>query len=854
MNDSRLCYRILLIVSLLLVTGGFRKASGLGITGILEGTVRDKQSREPLVGVSVFIVGTNQGGTTDAEGFYRIHNIRAGQYDVRFSYIGYATVTMKDVTILADLRTRIDVELESATIELEAVEVRAERPLIQKDQAATAFNIGEVKLDRLPVTRFQEVLALQPGTTLEGHVRGGRLHEVTFLVDGLPIQDVIGGGVGANLPKSSISGMTIYTGGFEAEYGNALSGVVNVITRTAGDKHTVSLRLDKDDWVSESLNKQQDRSTEMELSAGGPLKNGQLYYFTANTVYASDTRWWQDFQHYSLWPVSQEFSGFGKVEYVFSPETRLNLQGIYSLRKWHDYEFSWRFNLDGLPVRSRNSYRVALVLSETVSKNAYYTLSLSRFYHRSRVGEGSPGQLSLQPYQYDFFLRYIVDGQRNWWANTRQLIYSLKGDLSLHLAKIHLLKGGVEFNLYDIASDLVKYEPQTTYFGKPIVDAPLLDYSNKYKYYPKSGSVFIQDKIELVRDGSNVSFGLRWEFLDPTAQRPIVEFVPTRPNQYEQQVVGWTRARFKHQFSPRIAVAAPVGLASFFFMNFGDYFQFPLFDYLYSGINPVQLREGVKNVLTGNPDLEPERTRAWEVGFKYGLSSNVVASITHFRKTTKNQVDSKTLIPFDSKAAGDYGFATYVNHAEANSSGLEIVISRERDENLSGSISYAYMTTEGISEYVDQSINLAQWGFPLAVKPYPLSWDQRHTVKCDAEFRLPAAIRANLIVLYNSARPYTYYPTRDGFSPLDSTKAFVPNNRRMEDVAFINVKLTRRFELGEVNKYLVTLYADIRNLINKKNVRWIDSSGRIGGELGDPGAYYDPRRVRVGVRVEYSER
>jgi len=140
------------------------------------------------------------------------------------------------------------------------------------------------------------------------------------------------------------------------------------------------------------------------------------------------------------------------------------------------------------------------------------------------------------------------------------------------------------------------------------------------------------------------------------------------------------------------------------------------------------------------------------------------------------------------------------------------------------------------------------------VKPYPLSWDQRHTVKCDAEFKLPAAVQANLIVLYNSARPYTYYPTRDGFSPLDSTKAFVPNNRRMEDVAFINVKLTRRFELGEVNKYLVTLYADIRNLINKKNVRWIDSSGRIGGELGDPGAYYDPRRVRIGIRVEYSKR
>jgi len=854
MNDSRLLYRILLILSLLLVTGGFREANGLGITGILEGTVRDKQSREPLVGVSVFIVGTNQGGTTDAEGGYRIHNIRAGQYDVRFSYVGYKTVTMKGVTILADLRTRIDVELETATIELEAVEVRAERPLIQKDQAATAYTIGDIKLEKLPVTRFHEVLSLQPGTTLEGNVRGGKIHEVTFLVDGLPIQDVIGGGAGANIPKSSISGITIYTGGFEAEYGNALSGVVNVITKSAGDHHAAALRIDRDSWLPENWNKQQDHATEVEFSVGGPLRLGRLYYFTANTIYATDTRWWQDFRHFFLSPVSQEFTGFGKVEYLFSPSTRLNVQGIYSLRKWHDYEFSWRFNLDGLPVRSRNSFRVASVLSQTLSKSSFYTLSLSTFYHRSRIGEGSPSGLTLEPYQYDFFLRYIVDGHRNWWANSRQVIYTLKGDFNVQLAKIHLFKAGVEINQYDIASDLIKYEPQTTYFGKPIVGAALLNYSNSYKYHPRSGSVFVQDKVELVRDGSNVSVGVRWDFLDPTAERPIVEFVPTRPKQYEQRITGMAKARFKQQVSPRLAVAVPVGPASFFFLNFGDYFQFPLFDYLYSGINPVQIREGAKNVLTGNPDLEPERTRAWEIGFKYGLTHNVVASVTHFRKTTRNQIDSKTLIPFDSKSSGDYGFASYVNHAEANASGLEILISRERDENLSGSISYAYMTTEGISEYVDQTINLAQWGFPLAVKPYPLSWDQRHTVKCDAEFKLPAAVQANLIVLYNSARPYTYYPTRDGFSPLDSTKAFVPNNRRMEDVAFINVKLTRRFELGEVNKYLVTLYADIRNLINKKNVRWIDSSGRIGGELGDPGAYYDPRRVRIGIRVEYSKR
>lgn len=821
-----------------------------GITGIIEGKIVDKQTNEPLIGVNVVVLGTNFGAATDAEGFYQITNVRAGVYDVSYTIVGYKRLVMRRVTVLPDLRTRLDIALEETSIELETVEVRAEKPLIQRDQAATAFTIGEIKLEKLPVTKFQDVLSLQPGTTIEGNVRGGKVHEVTFLVDGLPVQDVIGGGLGASLPRSSISGLTIHTGGYEAEYGNALSGVVNVITKAGGNQSDLTLRVGRDTWLPTRWMKQTDRLTEAEVTAGGPLIPDRLFYFTANTVLLSDTRWWQDFDHFFSSPIHREYSGFGKVEYQFSPTTKLGMQGIYSLRAWRDYEFSWRFNLDGLPARSRDSYRLAAVFSQTVSENTYYTIHLSRFYLNNRIGEGSAAGLSLQPYEYDFFLRYIVNGQRNWWARAEQSIYTAKADATTLIARSHLFKVGFELNQYDISSTLVKYEPQTTYFGKPILNAPLLNYSNHYGYQPRSGSIYVQDKVELVRDGSNVSFGLRWDFLDPTAERPIVEYVPVRQNEYEQRIVGRAKAKFKHQLSPRMAAALPAGPSSFFFLNFGHYFQFPLFDYLYSGISPIQLREGTKSVLAGNPDLEPERTVAWEAGFKYGINPNLVGSITYFRKAFKNQIDSKTLAPADSKFAGDYGYASFVNNAEANATGLEIVLSRERDERLAGSVSYSYMVTEGISEYADQRINYAQWGFPLVVKPFPLSWDQRHTIKADGEFTLPADIQANLVVLYNSARPYTYYPTRDGFVPMDSTKSLLPNNRRMEDVVFVNIKLSRRFEFGESNRYVILVYADARNVFNRWNIRWIDSSGRIGGELGDPGAYYDPRRVHLGVRVE----
>jgi len=842
--------RLLSITLVVLLTWG-GSALSRGITGILEGRVVDKRTKEPLVGVNIVILGQNQGGSTDADGYYQIKNIRAGVYDVRYSIVGYKTVVVKQVTILPDLRTRTDVEMEQTAIELDVIEVRAERPLIQRDLAASAYSIGEMKLEKLPISAFKEVLTLQPGTTMEGNVRGGKTHEVVFLVDGLPVQDVIGGGLGTNLPRSSISGLTIHTGGFEAEYGNALSGVVNVITKTGGSRHQFGVRLEKDNWLPESVNKQVDRATEVEVTAGGPILDERLSYFTANTFLAHDTRWWQDFQHFFSSPVSQELSGFAKVEYRASNDLRLTLQGIYALRKWHDYEFSWRFNLGGLPARSRDSYRLAVVVSHTVSSNSYYTLSLSRYFQDSRIGDGSKEELLLQPYEYDFYLQYVLSGRRNWWADTRQTISTLRGDFTTQIDNMHLFKIGFEVNQYDIFSDVVKYEPQTTYFGKPIVDAPLLNYSNSYSYRPRSGSVFVQDKIELVRDGSNMSIGVRWDFLDPTAERPLVEFIPTSPSEYQQVIKGTTRATVKHQISPRLSFAGPISPTSFFFVNFGHYVQYPLFEYLYSGVNPVQLRSGAKNVLAGNPDLEPERTVAWEIGFKYGLSENLVASITYFKKNTKNQIDAKTLIPFDSKAAGDYGFASYVNNAEAYASGVEFLISRERSEQFTGSFSYSYMTTEGVSEYADQRINYAQWGFPLAVKPFPLSWDQRHTVKADADLKLPWGIQANVVILYNSPRPYTYFPTRDGFTPSDTSRMLVPNNARMQHVVFFNAKLSRQFALDAEKRYLLTVFADIRNLINRKNVRWYDSSGRIGGELGDPSAYYDPRRARIGVRLEF---
>lgn len=820
-----------------------------GTTGILEGKVVDKENHEPLIGVSVSIVGSMQGAATDTDGHFQITNLPAGTYDVRFSTIGYKPVLYRDVVIHSDIRTRLSVELISSAVEVSEVEIVAQRPMIERDVTSTNFSFGTTQVDRLPVHNVQDLLSLFPSVTAEGNVRGGKTSEVVYLVDGLPLQDVVAGGAGSGLPKSSITEFSIQSGGFEAEYGNALSGIVNIITRRGGEKHSGVVRVEKDDWFAGGWDRQNNRSTETELTLSGPIVRDRLHYFAAGALQLMDTRWWQDFDKFFASPIQKDLSGLGKIDWNASPKIRLTAQNVYSLTWWHDYEYSWRFNLGGLPKRSRASYRTTLSLSHALSDVVHYRVDLSQYYLRSRIGDEDRNNIPLAPYQYDFFLQYIVSGDRAWWSDTKQRVYTVKSDLDIQFNPEHIMKFGVELNQYDITSDVVKYEPQTTYFGKVLPDEPQLNYSSSYHYLPRAGSVYVQDKLEVEKDGAVVNLGMRYEFLDPRSARPVVEYVTpdSSSGQYQSQVTRYVPASIKQQFSPRMGLSFPIMWNVLLIMNYGHYFQFPLFDYLYSGTNPQQLRNGV-NVLVGNPDLKPERTHAWEVGVKYGIDERTLLSLTYFKKEFIDQIDSKTFLPSKARLAGDYGYAEYVNNAFANAEGVEIVLTRYRDERISGSLSYSLMRTEGVSDYVNQGINLQQWGFPVLNEPYPLSWDQLHTVKLVLDTQLPFNIICNAVWTYNTGRPYTYFPTLTGYTPKDTAQPFIPNNARLPSNTNVNLKFSRKLPFGQLMS--LTLYGDVRNLFNGANARWSDSNGRIGGQLGDPSAYYEPRRFSIGLRCE----
>jgi outer membrane receptor for ferrienterochelin and colicin len=818
-----------------------------GTNGTIEGTVKAKGTGEALPGATVILVGTQRGATTDSEGRFVIANIRAGNYDVRVAHVGHQSLLTRNVAVVPDLRTRLLIELEPADVMLEEVVVTLEKPLLQRDVTGTTYVLGGDEAALLPMENAVDALRTRPGVTPEGNVRGGKTTEVLYLVDGLPVQDVVGGGNSATLPNSSITDVSIYTGGFEAEYGNALSGVVNIVSRTGNDAYHFFARGDKDNLFRGYQN---NRTNDFELSSSGPLVTGKLHYLAAVNAVLTDTRWWQDFQYFFPSPVDRTISGFAKIDYLLTPTMHLSAQVLLADRKWRDYEFDWRFNLDGLPRERRTSYRIAAVISHTPSERFSYTASISRYYLQSRIGDGPKERVVLNdPYQYDFFLRYVVDGQRTWWSNTTQESYAIKGDGTLSMGSNQTVKFGAELTLYHLNSDLLRYEPRRTYFGKPLVNEPQLDFSSSYAYRPRSGALYVQAKSDLPDEGVLLTYGLRYEVLDPTAERPRIEALVLADTAFGFGLRETIPASVKQQLSPRLGAAMQIAERGYLFVNIGWYFQYPLFNYLYTGLDRVALAKGLSAV-TGNPDLEPERTKQWEISLRYVLPLEMVGCMTYFKKETTNLVDTKTFIPGDSKLAGSYGFAEYVNNPYAQAEGLELLLSRPRGSWLTGEFSYTYTTTEGVSGSANDGFYIAQYGLPPAKRSYPLSWDQRHSVKCVVNFTLGGGLTVHSILDWHTGRPYTYYPTSTGFTKVD-TILFAQNNARMPASLTLDVRAQQQFHIPWWSEALVTMYVDCRNLTNELNVLWIDSNGRIGGELSDPSGYATGRRTNLGMQIEF---
>ena len=262
-----------------------------GTTGKIAGTVKDKNTGEPLIGANVVLEGTSMGASTDVDGYFVIINVPPGTYNLSLYYVGYANTTIENVRINVDRTTTQKIEMKSATVEGEEVIVEGKRPAIEMDRTHSAAIVSSETVDLMPVTEVAEILELQGGVVSTGgqlHFRGGRSREVTYIVDGVPVTNQFSqnGGSNVNVETNMIAELEVISGTFNAEYGSAQSGVVNIVTKRPARKFSGSFQT----YAGEFLSNQDDiyldvsdfnpgTQKDVQFSLSGPIFKDKLGFF-----------------------------------------------------------------------------------------------------------------------------------------------------------------------------------------------------------------------------------------------------------------------------------------------------------------------------------------------------------------------------------------------------------------------------------------------------------------------------------------------------------------------------------------------------------------------------------------------
>ena len=865
-----------------------------GVSGKISGLVVDSQNGEPLIGATVRVEGSHLVTTTDEDGEYFIINVPVGKFDVSVTHVGFESILKKGVRVLLDLTTPVDFELDQMAIKLdEEVVVLASEPIIKKDITDSRIIYTSERLANLPnVLTVQSVLTNYPGVVIDGnnalHVRGGRSGQVSYYYDGFVVQDPFSLSPGIRIMPTALEELTLTSGGFTAEYGDALSGVVSAVTRDGGQTYHGSARVyegfthaydvNSATWNS-GLDNLGDRSVGFDLSGPIPgLDARRFSFFTAGEYLKQNGSLPHDY--------SDAYTGIAKL--TFRPTANLKLKSnityyegdgaVYEHRDVNGASFD--FNLDGLPMFEQQAYMAGLSGTYSFSSNMVATASVNRFFtstlqspehllgkHWSEwpgysVDENGDydGSIHTDNYTNNLSTTDINEmvgfamGDRfdPTYANREAKYTALQANVVNQVNKTHQLKAGVEYRSYDVFWDFKQF-----YNEQP--------YGERYSSKPTYASMFIHDKLEY-RDYI-VNLGLRYDYRSSDISYNAA------PDSDEPSYVN---ASSSGRVSPRLGISFPVAEQTVMHFNYGLYYQSPKFTYLYTNL---QGDVGSGYPLLGNPNLEPEQTTSYELGLDHMIGSNLRIDATAYYKDIENLVTTReNYLPAKRVTA-----TRFVNEDYGSVKGVDLALERLPDGDLfSWAVSYGYMIATGIGSnaldpYYTYITSTTDTLPPL--KEYHLDYDQRHTVTAVAEFRVPRGWNGTLFGVkvpdawgfnvtgyYGSGLPYTV-TDNNGYRLGDRNEGRLPANYR------VDMRFNKDFYLNKGTQFL-TFYVEVDNLLNKRNIYNVYSStGRPdddsytpqGGlaldseELAaadrlydhDPQNYSPPRAVRVGLRFTF---
>lgn len=877
-------------------------------TGKISGRVIDKETGDPLAGANVIIEGTVMGAAADTKGDFYIINVPPGTYSVIARMIGYSTVKMEEIRVSVNSTSNIEFELLPQVIEGEVITVIAEQVAIKKDQTSSIRNISSNDIEIMPVEGISQIVQLQPGV-IGSHFRGGRSNEASYMVDGVMVTESfyhVAPTVEVN--PQAVEDMEVITGTFNAEYGNAMSGVVNIVTKEGGDRLEVAGSINLGNYLTShtdkyvGIDRADVRIQDYTLSLSGPVIKNYLN-FVVDSRYLSNQGYLNGINRFSVddysdfrnYPATYISSASGDNSYVdmdeeekiyllgkliFKPLKSLKTSLIYTYNKndFQNYNHQYFYNPYGLPTTHNESNMVAFHANHMLSPNAFYELKLS--YNKFENGQYVYKDPLDSRYVHDFYGNvtgqwFLTGGQdKNHNIRTEEK-YGVKFDLTWQFHKNHSLKTGIDLtkirldqqysnirNVYE-GTDLeaMFYTDSLTNkrvypYYEPEVRSDVTIYSDKYIKQPVQFAAYIQDKMEF--ESMVVNFGVRYDYFDPRTVYPTNWRNPANQDlfQDESRMSEYPDVDPQYTFSPRLGLSYKLGEAALLRFSYGHFLQIPPLNYFYQNhaFRVTELGQ------LGNPLLKSQKTISYETGLWLLLTDAMDVEVAVFYRDIYDLLSSRMNYTYS-----QIRYGLYDNKDYGNVRGLELQY-HYRYGGFSVNANYTLQYTRGVADSPDFAFNRAGQDKDPVNKLIPLEWDQRHTLNVMVGYNTER-YGASLLGTYNSGMAYSWSPITE--SPLALIN-LLPNNQYRPSK--FTVDLQAFYNLLTVGNVDVKLTLLAYNIFDRLNENWVNSTtGRAYTAIirpvdlltyrsdfseyedvvQNPAMFAAPRSIKIGLGFEF---
>jgi len=778
-----------------------------GTTGKIAGRVTDKSNGEPLMGVNIMVEGTELGAVTDANGNYTILQVPPGTFDLNLSMLGFAKTRIREVRSLIDQTARVDAALAGETIAGQAVSIIAERKVVKKDVATSVTAVSAKELETMPYNSVSEVVGLQAGVEQGLVIRGGGAGQALFQLDGITLRDPRNNQPISNVSLSSIQEISIERGGFNAEYGQVRSGIVNVVTKQGdkkrysgsitakfsppapryfggepGDANSTGSPFDPyatmlrpyldpevcwtgtqnggwdvytqrqypqfEGWnsISRSLTADGDPNNDLSPAAAQQLFRWQHRRQEINNTFDSDIdagfggpvpmigkhlgnlrffasyRGSRDMLLVPLArPDTRDHNFSLKLNADVTPTIKLTLLGIGGQS---DYTAQNEAGLDNNALFITTPEQVAAqITNPLISRATDSRLFCDSYFSAARVGFGTFSAkmthvLSARTF-YEFSVEHMARkystgpiGLRDFSRNVeyipgkftdeapfgfnpmpdngiggmmmgghtgtvrdRSRLYSttFKFDLSSQLNFQNLMKTGFEFTYGNLKFDYgdVKeaYVEGNTYV--------------RMHKFPIQGALYVQDKLEL--EGLVVNAGLRLDYNNANTRWPNVDIWDKdfySSNYRADATFPTLRSKPHLAFSPRLGISHPITENAKLFFNYGHFQQLPTSEQMYRLSRSRS--QDVRGI--GDPNLVPEKTVAYELGFDQSIINTYLVQVAAFYHDISRERDYTQYISAD----GSMNYFKATNHHYSDVQGIELTLKKATGGWWTGFLNFTY--------------------------------------------------------------------------------------------------------------------------------------------------------------------